>query len=388
MNSSDKLEPDNPTTETQDGQAEAGKPRRRLAAALRIGLSIAAILLLMLWILGSFRKDRIQPGKAAVPETRAEGLPTYTVAFTTIPVTVEAVGTVRAEYIATVTSRVVGAILQLRAAAGQRIAKGEVIAELDDRDLRSRVEQAREAVRAAEAALAQAQSDYKRDKPLFEQRVISTYDFEHTETNLKTAEANLDRLRQARHEAEVNFSYAVIRSPFDGVVVDKQAEAGELAAPGKPLLTMYQEDRLWLEAGVPEEQLSRVRVGQTYAVRIDARDRVLQGRLVEVVPSSDPATRTVLARVRLEDTRGLLPGMFGRLLIPAPPQQILVVPAQAVRRAGQLTMVDVVQQGRVARRTVQLGRAADGQLEVLSGLAPGDTIVAAAGEAADGGKAQ
>lgn len=388
MNSSDKLEPEDPTAGTQADQAEPPRPRRQLATALRVGLSIAAILLLMLWILGSFRKDRIPPGKAAVPEKRADGLPTHTVAFTTIPGTDEAVGTVRAEHIATVTSRVVGAILQMRAAAGQRIAKGEVIAELDDRDLRSRLEQVREAVRAAEAALAQAQSDYKRDKPLFEQRVISAYDFEHSETNLKTAEANLDRLRQAQQEAEVNLSYAVIRSPFDGVVVDRLAEAGELAAPGKPLLTMYQEGRLWLEASVPEEQFARLHLGRAYAVRIDARDRVMRGRLVEIVPSADPATRTVLARIRLEDTRDLLPGMFGRLLIPAPPQQLLAVPAEAVRRVGQLTMVDVVRQGRVERRMVQLGRAAGKQLEVLSGLAPGDTIVVATGEAAAGGKAQ
>ncbi|MGB9610697.1 MAG: efflux RND transporter periplasmic adaptor subunit, partial [Bryobacteraceae bacterium] len=270
MNSSDKLEPENPTTGTRDGQTEAAKPRRWLATALRVGLSIAAILLLMLWILGSFRKDQIRPGKAAVPEKRADGLPTYTVAFTQIPGVNEAVGTVRAEHIATVTSRIVGAILQVRVTAGQRIAKGEVLAELDDRDLRSRLEQAREAVRAAEATLSKARSDYKRDKPLFEQRVISAYDFEHTETNLKTAEANLDRLKQAQQEAEVNLSYAVIRSPFDGVVVDRLAEAGELAAPGRPLLTMYQEGRLWLEASVPEEQLAAVRVGQAYTVRIDA----------------------------------------------------------------------------------------------------------------------
>ncbi len=388
MNPDENLEPYRPTTDEPPVQTKEHKPHRRLATALRAGLSIAAIVLLMLWILGAFRKDRIQPGKAAVPEKLAEGLSTQTVSLTTIPVVDEAVGTVRAEYIATVTSRIVGAILEMRAAAGERVAKGEVLAELDDRDLRSRLEQAREAVRAAEATLAQAQSNYQRDKPLFDQRVISAYDFEQTGTSLKTAEANLERLRQAQREAEVSLSYAVIRSPFDGVVVDKLAEVGELAAPGKPLLTMYQEGRLWLEASVPEEQLARVRVRQTYTVRMAARERVMRGWVAEIVPASDPATRTVLARVRLEDTRDLLPGMFGRLLIPASPQPVLLIPAGSVRRVGQLTVVDVVQQGRVERRTVQLGRAANGQLEVLSGLAPGDAIVVAAAEAAAGGKAQ
>jgi len=388
MNADEDLKSDKPAAGEELAPAPRSKSYRRLGTALRAGLSVTAILLLMLWILGAFRKDQIQPGSAAVPERKAGGLPTRTVALTTVPVTSEAVGTVRAEHIATVTSRVVAAILRMRVSAGQQVAKEELLVELDDRDLRTRLEQAREAVRAAEAALAQAQSNFKRDKPLFDQRVISAYDFENTETALKTAQANLDRLRQAQHEAEVNLSYAVIRSPFDGVVVDKLSDAGELAAPGKPLLSMYQQDRLWLEASVPEEQLARIRVGQAYTVRIDALNRTVRGRIAEIVPASDPATRTVLCRVRLEGPRGLLPGMFGRLLVPEPPQQILTIPANAVKRVGQLTTVDVVQQGRVERRTVQLGRASGAEVEVLSGLAPGEVIVAAATETATGGQAK
>jgi len=386
MSLDENVTPDSPAGGEELTAAPRGQSPRRLATALRLGLSTAAIVLLMLWVLGSFRKDRIQPGSAAAPERKADGLPTWTVALTTVPVTSEAVGTVRAEHVATVTSRVVATIVQLRVSAGQRVSKGDVLVELDDRELRARLEQAREAVRAAEAALAQAQSNFKRDKPLFDQRVISAYDFDITETALKTAQANLDRLRQAQQEAEANLSYAVIRSPFDGVVIDRLAEAGELAAPGKPLLSMYEQNRLWLEASVPEQQLARVRVGQAYTVRIDAYGRTLRGRVVEIVQSADPATHTVLARVRLEDPRGLLPGMFGRLLIPESPQQVLTIPANAVRRVGQLTSVDVIQDGRVERRTVQLGRAAGAEVEVLSGLAPGEKIVAAATETAAGGQ--
>lgn len=386
MNPDEDANSDKPAPSEELAPAPTSKPHRGLGTALRAGLSIAAILLLMLWILGAFRKGRIQPGAVAVPEKKVEGLTTYTVDFTTIPVTGEAVGTVRAAYTATVTSRVVATIVQMHASAGQRVAKGEVLVELDDRDLRSRLEQAREAVRAAEAAVFQAQSNFKRDKPLFEQRVISAYDFENTETALKTAQANLDRLRHAQQEAEADLSYAVIRSPFDGVVVDKLSEAGELAAPGKPLLSIYQQDPLWLEASVPEEQLAQVRVGQAYTVHIDARQRTVRGRVAEIVPSSDPSTRTVLVRVHLEDSRNLLPGMFGRLLVPQSPQQVPAIPAEAVRRVGQLTLVDVVQHGRLERRTVQLGRAVGTKVEVLSGLAPGEVIAVAASETAPGGQ--
>ena len=173
----------------------------------------------------------------------------------------------------------------------------------------------------------------------------------------------------------MGLSYAVIRSPFTGVVVDRLANLGDLAAPGKPLLTMYEQGRLWLEANVPEDMMGHIRLNELLTFRIDALSREMRGRVVQIVPSSDPASRTVVARVRLSETKDVLPGMFGRLLIPMNAEEVLAVPASAVIRAGQLTMVDVVQDARIERRTVQLGRAIGSQFEVLSGLSAGETVV-------------
>ena len=286
------------------------------SAAWRVGLSLAVILVLMLWILGVFRRGVIPAGQQPVAEDSAAGLPTQVIAMQTLPVTTEVVGTVQAEQTATVTSRVVADVLELRASAGQRVTRGTTLAVLDDRDLRQRVEQAQDAGQSAEATLAQARADYARDKPLFEQRVITPYDFEHTKTALDVADANLRRLQQAEREAETGLSYAVIRSPFTGTVVDKLANVGDLAAPGKPLLTMYEEGRLWFAANVPEELLGRVRVGDTLTFRIDALGRDRQGHVVEIVPSSDPVSRTVVVRLHMTDTTDALPGMFGRLRLP------------------------------------------------------------------------
>ena len=341
----------------------------------RLLLPAAAILLLMLWVAGTFHHGVIQGAGQPMSEETATGLATCKATMQTIPAVTEAVGTVQAEHLAAVTSRAVANIVEMRVSAGQQVASGDTLVVLDDRDLQHRVEQAQDAVRGAEATLAQAQSDYQRDKPLFGQQVITPYDFEHTQTNLKTAEANLHRLQQAEKEAEVNLSYAVIRTPFTGVVVDKLANIGDLAAPGKPLFTMYEQGRLWLEANVPEDMLAGIHIGELRSVRIDARSRDLRGRVVETVPSSDPATRTVVVRVHLEDPREIVPGMFGRLLIPSAPEQVVTVSASAVTRAGQLTMVDIVDQGRVQRRTVQLGRAIGARFEVLSGLSAGETVV-------------
>ena len=348
---------------------------RGLAKVLRVALPAAAILLLMLWIAGTFRHGVIHGAVQPAPEETAAGLATATVTLQTIPAVTEAVGTVQAEQLAAVTSRSVANILEMRVSAGQHVESGEMLVVLDGRDLRRRVEQAQDAVRSAEATLAQAQSDYQRDKPLFDQQVITPYDFEHTQTNLKTAEANLHRLQQAEQEADVNLSYTIIHSPFTGVIVDKVANVGDLAAPGKPLFTIYEQGRLWLEASVPEEMLARIHIGESVALRIDARNRESRGKVVQIVPSSDPATRTAAVRVHLDDTREIVPGMFGRLLLPEAPEQLLTIPAMAVIRAGQLTMTDIVERGHVERRTVQLGRALGDRSEVLSGLTAGETVV-------------
>jgi len=349
--------------------------RRKPSRLLRVGVPLVVIVVLMLWILGTFRRGVIRGGSVPVPRESAAGVATYKVVAQTMPATTEAVGTVQAEQIAAVTSRVVANIIEMRASAGQRVTNGETLVALDDRDLRHRVEQAQDAVRSAEATLAQAQSDYKRDKPLFDQQVIPTYDFEHTQTSLKTAEANLHRLQQAERETEVNLSYAIIRSPFAGVVVDKLANLGDMAAPGKPLLTMYEQGLLWLEANVSEDLMGHIRLNELLTFRIDALSREMRGRVVEIVPSSDPSSRTVVVRVHLNESKDILPGMFGRLLIPMKPEEVLAVPASALIRAGQLTMVDVVQEARIQRRTVQLGRAIGNQFEVLSGLASGEAVV-------------
>lgn len=349
------------------------------APRVRTVLAAIAIAVLLLGVLGTFRRGLIKAGKASVPEASAAGLPTRAVTRRRVPASVEVTGTVQAERIATLASRVVANVVELRASAGRRVSAGEVLVVLDDRELRHRVQQAKEAVAGAEAALAQARSDYRRDKPVFEQKGLSAYAFEHTETNLRTAEAACRRLQEAEREAEVDLSYAQIRSPFAGIVVDRQANLGDQASPGKPLVTLYQEGRFWLEASVPEERLSRIRRDQAMTLRIDALGREMRGRVAELVPSADPSSRSVLVRVRLEDARDVLPGMFGRLRVPLGEEERTLVPAQAVIRAGQVTLADVVREGRVERRAVQLGAAVGDDVEVLSGLAPGEAVVVGKG---------
>jgi RND family efflux transporter MFP subunit len=237
------------------------------------------------------------------------------------------------------------------------------------------VEQARETLLRAEATRDLAASDYKRDKPLFEKAVIPRSEFDQTEMRFKTAVADVEHAQEALRESEVALSYAEIRSPTTGIVIDKLADTGDLAVPGKTLLTMYDPNHLWLEATVREGDASHLRIGAVYGVKIEANGEGMEGKLVEIVPSADPASRTVTARVSLPRTNKFYPGMFGRLFIPMQSKNTLLIPESAVIRVGQITMVDVIAGKSLKRRSIQTGeRMADNRIEVLSGLAPGEEV--------------
>ena len=347
---------------------------RVVRTGIRVLLSLAVIVGMMLWLTGRFRTGEIVPGQLP-PETRsAAGVRTSPVRLTRLPLISEAVGTVQPEYKITVSARVSANIVELRARAGQAVGKDDRVVRLDDRDLRARVDQAKEALRHAEATRDLAEIDYGRFKQLFADGAIARQQFDQGDMQRKAATADVMHAREIVREAEVALSYAEIRSPVAGVVIDKLADVGDLALPGKTLLTLYEPGRLWLEVSVREQEASRLRIGQRYQVKLDASGLQTAGRLVEIVPSADPASRTVTARVALPDIQGLYPGTFGRLLIPVGEAESVFIPQAAVIRVGQLTMVEVITDGVLQRRTIQTGASGDGRIEVLSGLTPGETI--------------
>jgi len=341
---------------------------------LRWGLPVLIIIVMMLWLGGSFRRGAIQPGKVKAAEIPSIGLPLYTVTMVTGAQIAEAVGTVQPQLKTTVSARVTANVINLPVNAGQYVRKGELLVRLDDRDLQAKVQQAREALRRAEATRDLAQADYERDKGLYEKAVIPKSEFDITNMRLKTSTADVAALRQALHDTEVTLGYTVIRSPYNGTIVDKVSDVGDLAAPGKPLLTMYEAGRLWLEAAVPEEQAGDLHIGKPYQVRLDALDKEMEGRLVEIVPASDPSSRTITARVTIPHMENVFPGLFGRMLIPVGERQRVMIPQSAILRVGQLTMVDVDESGTLRRRSVQVGRQIGDQVEIFSGLVPGEKV--------------
>lgn len=337
-------------------------------------LPVILIVVMMLWLTGAFGKGRIEPGRVDPKVRTALGVSGWRVALARVPLISEAVGSIQPEYRMTISSRVSANIVEMKARAGQHVRKGDLLVRLDSRDFTARAAQAKETLRSTQATRDLAASDYRRDKPLMDKAVIPRSEFDQTHMRLRTAEADVQHAQEALSEAGVSHSYAEIRSPATGIVIDKLADVGDLAVPGKALLTMYEESHLRLEANVREREASLLCIGKSYGVRIEATGEKMEGKLVEIVPSVDPSSRTVIARIILPRAEGLYPGTFGRLFIPIRETEALLIPEAAVIRIGQLTLVDLIVDGNLKRRSIQTGEHLGDKVEVLSGLSEDEQV--------------
>lgn len=345
--------------------------------SIQITLALAALVVVIMWMSGMFR-PKIEPG---VESAQARSLPrdarVVEVEEDVIPVIEEASGTVEAKRKALVSSRILATIREITVRAGDRVAEGEELVVLDDRDLAARVEQAQRAVDAAQAAATRAEADFERASELFERQVIGRSEYDEAESAHKIAQAELQSAQQALQAAKVASSYASISAPVSGVVVERYAEPGDTASPGQPILALYDPRSLRIEAPVRESLLSRIEVGDPIDVRLGHSQEVIQGTVGEIVPEAEAGSRSFLVRVDLPAAQGLYTGMFARIEIPAGQRRRLLLDREAIESIGQLSFVTVVdEEGRLARRIATFGTEVGGdKREVLSGLSRGERIV-------------
>ncbi|NGZ02549.1 MAG: hypothetical protein CV090_05815 [Nitrospira sp. WS238] len=295
---------------------------------------------------------------------------------TTVPIRVEVTGQVAAIFQATLSSRIQGTIDKLLVREGTKVSKGQVLVRLDSRDLQADLARANADIENAKAHL-------DRMDQLYTQDAVSKQEMENATRAYRVAEAN-------RKAVEAQLSYTVVKAPFDGVITEKDVEAGELASPGQPLLKMEDPRRLRLEATVAEGDLKSVSNGDNIPVVIDALEGdVLTGTVSQVLPAGDPRTHTFMVKVDLPNTPGLKTGMFGRFQLDKGTTLTLLVPSATVVERGELTSLYAVGTDRVARlRWVKLGRRFENQVEILSGLNEGERILADGSRGADGALVQ
>jgi len=196
--------------------------------------------------------------------------------------------------------------------------------------------------------------------------------------------ARIDQAKAEKSQAQIFFGYGRIQSPLQGIVTQRQAELGVLAAPGTPLLTLEDNARYRLEAAVEESRLGKIRLGDSVRVSIDALgDQEWTGRVGEIQPTADPASRSSLVKIDLPESliqkapgRILRSGLYGKARFAAGKKGILTIPHKAVFQRGQLVQVLVVDPSQTARlRLIKTGKVYGERIEVLSGLGEGEKII-------------
>jgi RND family efflux transporter MFP subunit len=244
-------------------------------------------------------------------------------------------------------------------------------------------------VAASDSELVLAQSTLARYQTLYDKKSVSPQEFDEIRARYQAAFAHRDMARAGQAQAKAalaqartSFSHTRILAPFDGLITEKKADPGMLASPGLPLFTIEGLGHYRLEATVNESDLRYVRIGEQVPVAVDALENAQQrGRVVQIVPAADSASRSFLVKIEVPANAGLRSGLFGRAQFSRGQRSSLLIPQTAVVERGQLQGVYVLDQNRIASlRYLTLGKSAGPSVEVLAGLQEGERLVAKPGE--------
>jgi len=332
----------------------------------------SGVLCLVLWVglsgcgpgTGRPETGASQGGSAPAPASASAAVRVRTARVETHghTATEEVVGTVRARLRATVEAKVAGRIESLDVVPGQPVRQGQRLAVLDARETQARLDSAR-------AVLEQAGRDLDRVARLVKDGAATPSELEAVQSRQRVAAATVA-------EIETLLGHARVVAPFDGVITRKSADLGDLATPGRPLVEIEDPTRLRFEADVPESLVDEVKAGARMPVRIASRPDLLEGIVAEIAPVSDPLSRTHPVKLDLPPAPGLRAGQFGRVAVPTGQASVPHVPAAAVFRRGQMECVMVVEQdGRTRLRLVRTGKPLGTDVEIVSGLEPGEQVV-------------
>ncbi|MGD8496363.1 MAG: efflux RND transporter periplasmic adaptor subunit [Gemmatimonadales bacterium] len=307
--------------------------------------------------------DRSEPGR--VPPA-GEPLTVTTVPVTRSGASVEAPATVRSVERAELATRTSGRVLRVPVDAGSTVARGDVVLELDGQDVAARIRQ-------AEAAAERARRSFARIESLHGDGAATDQELDDVRAQLAAAEAGLEEARAQR-------DYTVLRAPFAGTIVSRSVDPGDLAVPGRPVLSLAGAGALEVVADLPATLEGRVVAGDSLTVLHPESGARLVAVVARVAPAVDAAARRFRVEAALPagsaGSPRLVPGTYVRLELPDPAGETLWVPAGAVVRRGQLAGVFTID-GDVARlRWIREGRRTDGAVEVLGGLTAGEVVVA------------
>jgi RND family efflux transporter MFP subunit len=262
-----------------------------------------------------------------------------------------------------VAAQIAGRVLEVRVDAGQRVKQGELLMRIDARE-------AAGSDASARATLAQAAAAYERAKNLHAQKFIS-------QAALDQAAAVYEAARGAAASSGAGASHGTVTAPISGLVAERHVEAGEMATPGKPLITIFDPRGMRVIASLPQYRLAELKKSPRARIEFPETGRWIEVQRIEILPTVDARSHTAIARLYLaENVEGVVPGTYARAHFTVGQAKKLTVPPAAVLRRGEVTAVYVLDdKGAAKLRQVRLGEAvAGGELEVLAGINSGERV--------------
>lgn len=340
----------------------------------------------------------------AAPEQPAtvSGLQTAQAKLQQTPATVSVSGTVHAAESAILSAQVTGRITNITVREGDAVRAGQTLVTLDGSQMRSEAEHAQASVTGAEQQVQAAQTEadlaastLKRYQLLKERKSVSPQEFDEVERRAQAANAGLDSLRAQVTAAKASaagahtvLGYTRLQSPFNGVITARHVDPGTLASPGLPLLEVEKSGRLQLNVTVDESILHNLQKGTPIQVEIAALPTSqVNGRVADIVPAADPSSHSFLVKIDLPATPGLKSGMFGTASVQTGARSALLVPQAALVTHGSLNGIWILDANNIASlRYVSTGEKQGTEVEILSGMSAGETMVLSPGDRELSGK--
>jgi RND family efflux transporter MFP subunit len=340
-----------------------------------ITVAVVAMILLLLYMQGSF-VSKVAPGLSPQSTSSNKSI------FNTARVEKKQVddiltwpGTVKSRTVANIAPKMTARIIEIKVHVGDKVKKGALIARLDERDIKAQESSVLARLAGANAQANRAKADEKRIRSLYSKEAATRENFDAVIARANEAQAGVNQAASAVSEIRAHLADALLLAPFDGVVVKRLQEPGDMGQPGLPVVALQTSQGLRLEADVPSTCAGRYHIGMDVTVRIDTLGITTNALIDEISPEVDPQTRTQLIKIALPATEGLQPGFFGWLEQACNRHEALLVPASAVQHIGQLEVVKVLSEGQVLMRHIRTGKTFGDQNEVISGLHAGEHVI-------------
>lgn len=301
-------------------------------------------------------------------------------------------GYVVAQRQASVSSKGTGVMVYLGVVEGDKVKKGQIIARLDDRDIQAQLDEAKSGLQLYQAQLNEVQNSYNREKELFSRGLSSQQNLDQAETTYNMLLANIEIAKARIQEAEVSLENMIIRAPFDGTALTKNAEVGEIVAPfgasttsRAAVVTIADMNSLMIEADVSESNIDRIKTNQDCEIVLDAYpQKSYPGYVFKIVPTADRSKATVMVKVGFKeyDSR-VLPEMSAKVSFLSQPidakmlseEKYLVVQTSTIRQENGSSVVYKVDNDTAVPVEIKTGRSIGNYTEVISGLEAGDSVI-------------